>query len=115
MASRGAKHCFGVASNVERQRLLHRARRDMRLGHLIVLAIVGKKITVQREIKDVAELLSHLEILLEIDTKTFKFVRLVTGSYSEHQPTIRKRVGHCDFRSEPGRIVQRQHKNCGTE
>src|SRR3954464_11278347 len=107
MASRGAEHCLGMASNVERQRLLYRSGRDMRLGHLIVLAIVGEKIAVQREIKDLAELLGHFEVLLEIDTETFKFVGLVTGTDSEHQPTIRKRVGHRDFGGESSRIVQR--------
>ena len=84
MASRSAEHCLGVASNVDRQRFLHRSRWDMRLGHLIVLAIVGEKIAVQCEIKDLAELLSHFEVLLEIDTETFEFIGLVTGTDSEH-------------------------------
>src|SRR3954470_10166146 len=115
MASRGAEHCLGMASNIKRQRLLHRSRRDMRLGHLIVLAIVGEKITVQREIKDFAELLGHFEVLLEIDTETLEFIGLVTGTDSEHQTTVRKRVGHRNFSGEPSRIVKRQNKNCGTE
>src|SRR3954452_14128547 len=104
MASRGAEHCLSVASNVDRQRLLHRSCWNMCLGHLIVLAIVREKIAVQCKIKNLTELLSHFKVLFEIDTETFEFIGLVPGPCSEHQPTMRKGLGYPTVPGDPRAI-----------
>ena len=63
VARGGAEHRLGMAGDIDRQRLLHRAGRDMSFRHLVVLAVVAEEIPAERQVEDLAELLGHFEIL----------------------------------------------------
>ena len=111
----GAEHRLRMTGDVDRQRLLHRPRRDVRFRHAVVLAVVAEEIPAESEVEDVAELVRHLEVLLEIDAEALEFVGLVTGADPEHEPPVRQGVGRGNLGEQARRVVQRHDDHGGAE
>ena len=111
----GAEHRLGMAGDVDRQRVLHRAGRDMGFRHLVVLAVVAEELPAEGQVEDVAELVGHFEILGDVDAEPLEFVGLIAGADAEHQSAIRQRVGGGDLGGEPSRVVQGQYHDRGAE
>ena len=86
----------------------------MRFRHPVVLALVAEEIPAEGQVEDVAELLGHLEVLLDVDAEPLELVGLIARSDAEHQSAIRQCVGRGDLGGEPRRVVQGQHHHRGT-
>jgi len=80
-----------------------------------VSAIVAEEILGEGTVEDVAELLGHLEIGVDVDTEALELIGLVAGADAKHQAPVRQRVGGGDLGREPGRVVERQDDDRGAE
>ena len=108
----GAKHLVRVAGHIDGQRLLHWARCDVGLGHLVVTAVVFKEILFECQFQDLQELVGHRDLVFYVDAETLELIGLIAGPDAEHQTAAGHGIGGGDLRDQPHWIVERHDDDC---